>query len=86
MRVRDQGAVYSVLVSEADVYAFNRRWPCSTLEGPQRFEFEKRSGDLVDRDGKGDGGEAVALAEDAQRYGERKLNLPQAQRRYTERV
>lgn len=75
MRVYDQGSVYRVTVSEREVEAFNRRWPCSTLAGRQSFTFDKRTGDLVDRTGRGDGMEAVALSEDAQHYGFVALDL-----------
>lgn len=75
MRAYDQGGSYRVTVSEREVDEFNRRWPCSKLSGPQCFVFEKRNGDLVDRYGKGDGDEAVALSHDAQAYGRKKLKL-----------
>ena len=48
MRVRDEGAFYTVFVSAREVSEWNRRWPCSTLEGRQSFTFD-RNGDLVDR-------------------------------------
>ena len=67
MRVRDEGAFYTVFVSAWEVSEWNRRWPCSTLEGRQSFTFD-RNGDLVDRFGKGDSPEAVALSQDAQEY------------------
>jgi hypothetical protein len=67
MRVRDEGGCYTVFVSAREVAEWNRRWPCSTLEGRQSFTFD-RNGDLVDRYGKGDGPEAVALSQDAQEY------------------
>ncbi len=67
MRVREEGAFYTVFVSEREVCEWNRRWPCSRLEGRQAFTFD-RHGDLVDRFGKGDGPEAVALSHDAQEH------------------
>lgn len=67
MRLRDEGAFYTVFVSAREVAEWNRRWPCSRLEGRQSFTFA-RNGDLVDRYGKGDGPEAVALSQDAQEY------------------
>ena len=76
MRVYDQGSFYRVTVSANEVDRFNRRWPCSTLDGAQSFTFDKRTGDLVDRTGQGDGGEAVAMSEDAQRYGAKRLGVP----------
>lgn len=75
MRVFDNGSMYTVAVSEREVDEFNRSWPCSSLEGRQTFQFDKRTGDLVDREGTGDGSEAVALSHDAQTYGARKLGL-----------
>ncbi len=75
MRYQDNGSFHSVSVSEREVDNFNRRWPCSTLEGPQWFQFDKCNGDLVDRTGEGDGDEALALAADAQKYAERKAKL-----------
>lgn len=57
----------TVYVSEREVDEWNENWPCSTLKGPQSFTFED-NGDLVDRSGKGDGEEAVALSHDAQEY------------------
>lgn len=68
MRYRDEGAFYTVCVSEQEVDEWNRRWPCSTLKGRQTFTFDS-NGNLVDRFGKGDGSEAVALSEDAHAYG-----------------
>ncbi len=67
MRLREEGAFYTVFVSEWEVSEWNRRWPCSSLEGRQSFTFD-RNGDLVDRFGKGDGPEAVALSQDAQEH------------------
>lgn len=67
MRVREEGAFYTVFVSAREVAEWNRRWPCSSLEGRQSFTFD-RKGDLVDRFGKGNGPEAVALSQDAQEY------------------
>ena len=67
MRVRDEGACYTVFISAREVSEWNRRWPCSCLQGRQSFTFD-RNGDLVDRFGKSDGAEAVALSQDAQEY------------------
>jgi hypothetical protein len=67
MRVRQEGAFYTVFVSEREVCEWNRRWPCSRLEARQSFTFD-RNGNLVDRFGKGDGPEAVALSHDAQEH------------------
>lgn len=72
MRHYDNGSFYTVTVSEREVDEFNRHWPCSTLSGRQMFQFDKRNGDLVDREGEGDGPEAVALSQDAQNYEPRK--------------
>ena len=67
MRVRNEGASYTVFVSAREVLEWNRRWPCSSLRGRQSFTFD-RNGGLVDRYGKGDGPEVVALSQDAQEY------------------
>jgi len=67
MRVRDEGSFYTVFVSAKEVSEWNRRWACSSLQGRQSFTFD-RSGNLVDRYGKGDGPEAMALSHDAQEY------------------
>ena len=77
MRVLDLGSCYQVGLSASEVADWNRRWPCSTLVGRQVFYFEKGTGDLVDRSGRGDGAEAeaVAMASDAQKCGKRVLGL-----------
>ena len=72
MRVYGSGSQFTVTVSAREVEAFNSRWQCSSLVGAQSFTFDR--GDLVDRNGKGDGEEAVALSHDAQRYGEARVN------------
>jgi hypothetical protein len=73
MRFHDNGCFYSVSVSASEVEAWNRCWPCSSLEGPQWFQFDKSNGDLVDRTGLGDGPEAVALSQDAHEYAMRRF-------------
>ena len=73
MKFFDQGSEFRVTVSDREVDEFNRQWPCSTLDGAQSFTFQKSNGDLVDRAGRGDGSEAVALADDAKRYGQKRL-------------
>jgi len=75
MRLYNLGSVVRVTVSEREVDAFNSRWPGSSLAGLHAFEFEVRSGDLVGHDGRGDGPEAVALADDAQRWAWKRLGL-----------
>ena len=82
MRCYDNGSLFTVCVSESDVDRFNDRWPGSILSGCYAFQFDKRSGDLVDLEGTGDGSELVALSEDACAYGARrlKLSLPVAPR------
>ena len=74
MRAFNNGCFFTVCVSAAEVDEFNYSWPCSTLNGPQSFMFAE-GGDLVDRTGEGDGPEALALAEDAQTYGRKRLKL-----------
>src|SRR5262245_35488043 len=81
MRVYDNGSFYSVSVSRSEVETFKDRWPCSGL--PDRgvtFQFDKRNGDLVDITPYRyahlfDGDAALALCEDAQTYGRKKLGL-----------
>lgn len=77
MRIKDLGSTYRVYVSSDDVYAFTRTWPCSGLSWSRGcwFEFEKRNGDLVDirHPGSSDGAALVALAEDAQRFGQTRV-------------
>ncbi len=76
MRFYDLGDCYRVTVSEREVDDWNRYWPCSTLSGKWSFTFDKRNGDLVDCEGKGDGAESVALSHDAQAYARKRLKLP----------
>jgi hypothetical protein len=79
MRVFDNGAFFTVQVLRAEVDAFKRSYPCSGL--PSRaitFEFDKRNGDLVDirpDSTQFDGPALVALSEDAQAAGMRKLGI-----------
>lgn len=78
MRARDNGCFYSVSVSEDDVRTFKAQWPCSGL--PTRsiwFQFDKRNGNLVDlRCAVAVEGEALlALSQDAQAYGKKRLHL-----------
>lgn len=79
MRVFDQGSEFRVTVSANEVYEFRRRWPCSGLstEHGVSFTFDKRNGDLVDvhHPGSEDGPALVALSQDAQAYGEKKLKI-----------
>lgn len=75
MRYFDNGAFYTVTFSERDSYEFARRWPCSTVRGRGAFQFDKRSGDLVDATGsaaRGDGPDWLALSEDCQAYARRR--------------
>ena len=79
MRFYDNGSGYSVTVTRREVEDFARRWPCCSL--PRHaitFCFDKRSGDLVDIlperiAHKVDGPEALALSNDAQAYGIKRL-------------
>ena len=72
MRYRDNGCFYSVSVSKREVEDFKSHWPCSGLPTHAvTFQFDKKSGDLVDiAPNAFDGDAAVALAADAQAYGE----------------
>ena len=81
MRAHDNGSLFSVSISAADVADFKAHWPCSGLTGrPVWAQFEKRNGDLVDlrhdpRDA--DGAALVALIADGQNYAARMLGLPE---------
>jgi hypothetical protein len=79
MRAFDQGSLYRVTVSAAEVYDFMQSWPCSGLSSSHgvSFTFDKRNGDLVDayHPGSEDGGALLALSQDAQAYGRKLLRL-----------
>lgn len=79
MSTTDNGCFYTVRVSANDVYAFKRRWPGSGLpDRAIRFQFDKSNGDLVDISPDSsafDGPDLLALSQDAQAYGARKLGL-----------
>jgi hypothetical protein len=72
MRYYDNGSLYTVTVSEREVSDFASRWPCF---GPRRamwFQFEKRTGDLIDMGGDSedhDGYGVGVLADVAKDYG-----------------
>ena len=76
-KAKDLGAYFSVTVGKRDVSAWKQRWPASGL--PDRaitFQFDKRSGDLVDIYPSGiDGEAAAALSRDAAYVGAKKLGL-----------
>lgn len=82
MRIRDLGSAVNVNVSRAEVAAFNRAWPASSM--PTRavcFQFDKRNGDLIDLWGpKNDGPALLALSHDASNYAAKRLSLPQLER------
>ena len=79
MRFYDNGSGYSVTVTRREVEDFVSRWPCCSL--PRRaitFCFDKSNGDLVDIlpesiSHKVDGPESLALSQDAQAYGVKRL-------------
>lgn len=78
MKAYDNGCFYTVRVSEAEVAAFARSWPCFGNVRSYWFQFDKRNGDLVDtdhKDGETDGAGIVALSDDAKAYGERRLRM-----------
>jgi len=79
VRVYDQGSYYRVTASEAFVYDWSRRWPGSQFRHLNRgvsFTFDKRNGDLVDLfPYELDGDDVLALSEDLQRIGARRLGL-----------
>jgi hypothetical protein len=77
-RAFDQGSLFRVTVSEDEVRSWKRRWPASGLKNKgYSFVFEKENGDLVDTSvgSSDDGAAAVAMSEDAQEWGERRLGL-----------
>lgn len=74
MRCFDNGCFFSVCCDTTDVYKFARRWPCFGSDDSVTFQFDKRTGDLVDinppgRSDKSDGTGLCALADDAKAYG-----------------
>ena len=78
MRAYDNGCFYTVACSARDVAAFARRWPCFGKVKALWFCFDKRNGDLVDTnqisDEQDDSG-VLALSQDAQAYGRKRLRL-----------
>ena len=76
MRAYNQGCHVRVTVSERDIAAFKRAWPCSGL--PERsvgFLFDARNGDLIDIwPSSVDGEAALALSYAAQNYAAAKLD------------
>jgi len=79
MRVHDNGSLFGVSVSKADVETFAAQWPCFGPRQAMWFQFDKRNGDLVDITGDPcqlcDGAGVSALADDAKAYGINKLKL-----------
>ena len=79
MRAFDQGSLYRVTVSADEVYDFKKTWPCSGLSSSHgiSFVFDKRNGDLVEvyHPGSEDGSALLALSQDAQAYGRKRLRL-----------
>jgi hypothetical protein len=80
MRAFDNGCFYSVQLTEYDVAAFKAKWPCNGMpQAPIWFQFDKRNGDLVDMQPSdwekrgADGLAMLALSQDAQAYGKRKV-------------
>lgn len=75
MRLTDNGCFYTVNMSEREVYTWSKRWPCFGDSRPLWFQFDKRSGDLVDMsDYQGcDDSAVLAMADDAQVWGKAKL-------------
>jgi len=75
LKLFDNGAFFSVRVSRREVEEFNSSWPCSQLpDSSITFVFDNTNGDLVDIlpyriADKVDGPEAVALCDDAMKYG-----------------
>ena len=78
MRAFDNGVFYTVLCTERDVTAFAARWSCFGDVRSLWFQFDKRTGKLVDTnyvDGEQDRDGVVALSGDAQEYGRKRLRL-----------
>lgn len=79
MRAFDNGCFFSVQCSQDDVQAFKDQFPCSGIPTrPIWFQFQKNNGDLVDiqpDSSSFDGYALVCLADDAKRYGIKKLRL-----------
>lgn len=76
MRVQDNGASFTVFVSESDVQEFANRWPCYGTRRALWFQFDKASGDLVDMGGDApgnDGAGILALCFDAYEFGRDKV-------------
>ena len=82
MKAFDNGCFFSVQCDRFDVMAFKEQWPCNGMpDSPIWFQFDKRNGDLVDmkpsnwEERGADGSAMVALSEDAQNYGIKRLKL-----------
>lgn len=81
MRCKSLGSSYAVTVTAREVEDFGSRWPCANLPfRGVRFEFDSRNGDLLDvtpnlEELGADGGAVLALCEDAQTYGKKRLQL-----------
>ena len=77
MRVRDLGSAFNVSVSRWEVQEFGESWPCAEL--PDKgitFQFDKGNGDLIDVwPNDIDGPAVLALSQDAQEYGSKRLKL-----------
>lgn len=83
MKAHDNGSLFSVSISPADVAGFKATWPCSGLPCVRIWaQFDKRNGDLVDlspsnlEDKGADGGALLALLQDGQNYAAKRLGLP----------
>lgn len=62
---------HKVQITQSDVEAFNRQWPCSELRANRTYWFEfDPNGDLVDTDcpEQDDGSAASAVADDCKRF------------------
>lgn len=75
MKFWSNGCFYTVECTAADVSMFASSWPCFGDVRKIWFQFETKSGDLVDMsDSSGmDEQGVVALSQDAQKYGLEKL-------------
>ena len=77
MKAFDNGSLFTVTVSRNEVIDFACHWPCFGAAPAMSFQFDKRTGDLVDLHGdqNSDGHGVSALADDAKRYGAKRLGL-----------
>lgn len=84
MKFYSQGSFFRITVSEDEISAFGRSWPCSDFRHGDRasFTFDRENGDLVDFQithshagiVERDGADVSALADDAKAHGLKRLS------------